>query len=155
MEAVMRKIFLGLAISLGLAGAASAADFVVVSATDPAIARGREVAGGEALQIAAGKSIVLVDTAGQVTSLAGAAGPVRAPRRQYASLNEDRVAVLKMLVAPPRVRRTGPSLDKTCPDADLTKFDGIVTVAQVDGCLTTARTAFEAYVLKAVGTETP
>lgn len=151
----MRKIILGVAISLGLVGAASAADFVVVSSTDPAIARGREVASGEALQIALGKSIVLVDTAGQVTRLAGAAAPVRAPRRQYASLNEDRVAVLKLLVAPPRVRRTGPNLQKVCPDADLTRFDGIVTVAQVDGCLTTARTAFEAYVVKAVGSETP
>lgn len=151
----MRKLILGLAMSAGLAGAAEAADFVVVSSTDPAIARGREVAGGEPLQIAPGRSIVLVDKAGQVTRLAGAAAPVAVPRRQYANVNEDRVAVLKLLVGPPRVRRAAPSLGKVCPEADLTQFDGIVTVAQVDGCLTTARTAFEAYVLKAVGPETP
>ena len=151
----MRKLILGLAMAAGLAGAAQAADFVVVSSTDPAIARGREVAGGEPLQIAPGRSIILVDKAGQVTRLAGAASPVAAPRRQYANLNEDRVQVLKLLVGPARVRRAPPSLGKVCPPADLTQFDGIVTVARVDGCLTTARAAFEAYVLKAVAAETP
>ena len=34
-------------------------------------------------------------------------------------------------------------------EADLTAFDGIVATAQVDGCLTRARTAFEAYVARA------
>lgn len=151
----MRSFILGFALAAGLAGAAAAADFVVVSSTDPAIARGREVASGEPLQIAPGRSVVLVDTAGQVTRLAGAAAPVRAPRRQLASVNEDRVQVLKLLVAPPRVRRAAPGMGKVCPDADMTKFDGIVTVAQVDGCLTTARTAFEAYVVAAVGSDAP
>lgn len=151
----MRSLILGLALAAGFAGAAAAADFVVVSSTDPAIMRGREVASGESLQIAQGRSVVLVDTAGQVTRLAGAAAPVRAPRTQLASVNESRVQVLKLLVAPARVRRAAPSMDKTCPDADLNKFDGIVTVAQVDGCLTTARAAFDAYVLKAVGPEAP
>lgn len=151
----MRKLILALAMSAGLAGTAHAADFVVVSSTDPAIARGREVAGGESLQIAPGRSIVLVDKAGQVTRLAGAAAPIVAPRRQYANVNEDRVAVLKLLVAPARVRRAAPGLEKVCPQADLTQFDGIVTVAVVDGCLTTARAAFDAYVLKAVGPDTP
>lgn len=151
----MRSLVLGLILAAGLAGAAQAADFVVVSSTDPAILRGREVASGEALQIAVGKSVVLVDTAGVVTRLAGAPAPVRAPRRQLASVNEDRVQVLKLLVAPARVRRAAPSMGKVCPDADLSKFDGIVTVAQVDGCLTTARSAFDAYVLKAVGPDAP
>lgn len=150
----MRSFILGLAMAAGLAGAAAAADFVVVSSTDPGIVRGRAIASGESLTIAPGRSVVLVDTAGQVTRLAGAAAPVRAPRRQLASVNEDRVQVLKLLVAPPRVRRAAPGM-KPCPDADMTKFDGIVTVAQVDGCLTTARTAFEAYVVKAVGPDTP
>lgn len=148
----MKRLVLGGLLAFGVAGAAAAADFVVVSSTDPAFARGREVASGEQLAIAPGKSVVLVDTAGQVVRLSGAAV---APRRQYASLNEDRVAVLKMLVAPPRVRRAGPSLDKACPDVDLTRFDGIVATARVDGCLAAARTAFDAYVLRAAGPETP
>ena len=54
-----------------------------------------------------------------------------------------------------RVRRAAPNLDKVCPQADLSKFDGIVTVAVVDGCLTTARAAFDAYVLAAAGPEAP
>ena len=153
----MKTLVLGLAIALalGLAGAAQAADFVVVSSTDPAIARGTELNSGAALQIAPGKSVVLIDTAGQVTRLAGAAAPVALPRRQYASVNADRLAVLKMLVAPPRVRRAGPTLGKVCPDADLTRFDGIVAMAQVDGCLSPARAAFETYVLRAVGPAVP
>lgn len=149
----MKQLLLGLALSLGVVGAAAAADFVVVSSSDPAIVRGREVASGEQLSIAAGKSVVLVDTAGQVVRLSGS--PATAPRRQYASLNDDRVAVLKLLVSPPRVRRAGPNLEKTCPATDLTKFDGIVETAKVDGCLAAARTAFDAYVLKAAGPEAP
>lgn len=107
---------------------------------------------GESLTIAPGKSIVLVDTAGQVVRLTGSAV---APRRQYASLNEERVAVLKMLVAPARVKRSGPSAGKVCPEADLAKFEGIVEVARVDGCLTIARSAFETYVVKAAGPNAP
>jgi hypothetical protein len=151
----MRTMILGAALALAIAGRAQAADFVVVSSTDPGVPRGQQLASGSMLQIAPGKSVTLIDTAGQVTRLSGAAAPVTLPRRQVASVDAERMAVLKMLVAPPRVRRAAPSLDKTCPEADLTRFDGIVTVAQVDGCLTRARTAFDAYVLKAVGPEAP
>lgn len=145
----MRRWILGVAAAVGLAGAAQAADFVVVSSTDPAIARGQAYESGALIQLARGQSIVLIDTAGQVTRLTGGPSGVVAPRRQMANVNEERIAVLKMLVGPPRVRRAGPS-GKVCPEADLSVLDGIVTVAQVDGCLSTARTAFEAYVEKAL-----
>ncbi|MDZ4371901.1 MAG: hypothetical protein U1C74_10810 [Phenylobacterium sp.] len=146
----MRSVFLGVAAALLVAGAAQAADFVVVSSTDPNVPRGQSFAAGAPIQIAPGKAVVLIDTAGQVVRLNGAPGAVAVPRRQLANVNADRVAVLKMLVGPPRVRRAAPGLGKVCPEADMTAFDGIVTVAQVDGCLTTARAAFEAYVDKAL-----
>lgn len=146
----MRRIVLGALLALGLAGAAQAADFVVVSSTDPAIRRGQTFDSGAVIQIAPGQSVVLIDTAGQVTRLAGRAAGVTLPRRQVADLNQDRVAVLKMLVAPPRVRRTGPSVGNVCPDADLTVIDGIIATARVDGCLAPARAAFEGYVDKAL-----
>ena len=60
---------------------------------------------------------------------------------------------MKLLVAPPRMRRAAPKLDQVCPEADLATFDGILTVAPVDGCLSRARDAFEAYVEKAAGPE--
>jgi hypothetical protein len=152
----MRTIVLGVALACGLVGVAQAADFVVVSSTDPAIPRGQELSAGQMVPLGVGKTLVVVSPAGQVTRLTGTAAATVLPRRQQlASVNEDRIAVLKMLVAPPRVRRTGPSLDKVCPEADLNQFDGIVTVAQVDGCLTRARAAFEAYVEKAVGPVAP
>jgi hypothetical protein len=135
-------------LTLGVAGAAQAADFVVVSSTDPAIPRGQSVAAGATLPLGVGKTVTVIDTAGQITRLTGSSGGAILPRRQLASANSDRVAVLKLLVAQPRLKRSGPSA-KTCPEVDLTAFEGIVTTAQVDGCLTRARTAFEAYVARA------
>lgn len=151
----MRKLILGMAVALALAGAAQAADFVVVSSTEPSIPRGQQLDSGAVLTIAPGRSVVLIDPAGQVTRLAGSARPVALPRRQMASVDAERMQVLRLLVAPPRVRRAGPNVEKTCPQADLTKFEGIVAVAMVDGCLATARAAFDAYVLKAAGPEAP
>lgn len=145
----MRQWILGVAAALGVTGAAHAADFVVVSSTDPTIARGQAYASGALIQLATGKSIVLIDTAGQVTRLTGGPRGAVAPRRQLASVSDERITILKRLVEPPRVRRSGPS-GRVCPAADLTVLDGIVEVAQVDGCLAAARTAFEAYVAKAL-----
>lgn len=145
----MRRWILAAALAVGLGGVAQAADFVVVQSTDPAIARGATYDSGALIQLASGQSIVLVDTAGQVTRLVGGPRGAVVPRMQVASVSEERMAVLKMLVAPPRLRRAGPSLPN-CPQADLGTIDGIFTVAQVDGCLATARTAFETYVEKAL-----
>jgi hypothetical protein len=149
----MRKVMLGVLLAVGLAGAAEASDFVVVSSTDPAVARGTEYASGQALQIAPGKSVVLIDPAGNVKRLTGGAVAQTLPRRQLASVDEQRMAVVKMLVAPARIRRAAPKLDQVCPEADLATFAGILTVAPVDGCLTRARDAFDAYVEKAAGPE--
>ncbi|WP_296598300.1 hypothetical protein [Phenylobacterium sp.] len=147
----MRAFWTGLLLAAGLAGVAHAADFVVVSSTDPAIARGAEYASGQAIQISPGRSIVLIDPAGNVKRLVGAPKAVVLPKRQVASLDEDRMAVVRLLVAPQRTRRAMPSLNPSCPQTDLATFEGIVAVAPVDGCLTRAREAFEAYVGKAAG----
>jgi hypothetical protein len=143
-----RTPILAMILALGVAGVAQASEFVVVSSTDPAIARGRSVPAGATLPLGVGKTVMVIDTSGQITRLTGAAGGVTLPRRQLSGANSDRVAVLKMLVAQPRLKRSGPSA-KPCPEVDLTAFEGIVTTAQVDGCLTRARTAFEAYVARA------
>jgi len=149
----MRRVLLGVLLAASLAGGAEAADFVVVSSTDPAIPRGQEYASGQALQIAPGRSVVLIDPAGNVKRLTGGAAAQALPRRQLASVDDQRMAVVKLLVAPPRMRRAAPKLDQVCPEADLATFDGILAVAPVDGCLSRARDAFEAYVEKAAGPE--
>ncbi|MBU1374722.1 MAG: hypothetical protein KKE02_07135 [Alphaproteobacteria bacterium] len=148
----MRRVLMGLLLA-GIAGAAHAADFVVVTSNDPAIPRGQEYAGGQAIQVAPGKSIVVIDPAGNVKRLAGGAAAQTVPRRQLASVDDQRMAVVKLLLAPPRVRRAAPKLDQVCPAADLKTFDGILAVAPVDGCLGRARDAFEAYVERAAGPE--
>lgn len=145
------RIIIGLALAIGIAGAAQAGDFVVVSSTDPAIARGVEFSSGQVVSVAAGRSVVLIDPGGNVKRLT--AGSAALPRRQLASMDAERMAVVKMLVAPPRVRRAMPSIAPTCPSADLATFEGIVTVAPVDGCLSRAREAFAAYVERAAGPE--
>ena len=99
----MRGMLLGLAIAMA-AGAAHAGDLIVVSSTDPAIARGAELQSGTKVALAPGKTLVLIDTAGQVVRVSGSANGVVLPRRQIAA-NDERLAVMKLLVAQPRIRR--------------------------------------------------
>ena len=69
---------------------------------------GRNEIGGQALQIAPGKSVVLIDPAGNVKRLVGGAAAQALQRRQLASVDDQRMAVVKLLVAPPRMRRARP-----------------------------------------------
>lgn len=146
----MRRMFLGLAIAFA-AGAAHAGDLVVVSSTDPAIARGAELQSGTKVTLAPGKVLVLIDTAGQVVRVTGSSAGAVLPRRQMAA-NDERLAVMKLLVAQPRVRRGASVQAPVCPSAaSLKAIDQIVGAARTDGCLPVARQAFGAYVERAVG----
>jgi hypothetical protein len=147
----MRGTLLGLLFAAGFAGAAQAGDFVVVSSTDPAISRGQELDSGATIPLSAGKSVVVIDVAGKVVRLAGSPAGAMLPRRQLASVNTDRMDALKLLVAQPRVRRSGPP-QVVCPPADsLSNLDEIVSATRTDGCLAAARQAFATYVERALG----
>ena len=141
----MRKAVLGLLLALGVAGAAQAADFVVVSSSDPAIRPGQELAGGQRIALGAGQTVRYMDASGNVATLRGAAGGAVTPR-PGAPADATRMAQLKVLIDPPPASRTfGARRSGVCPDpATLTTLDQILAV-QSGGCAPAARAAMEAY----------
>ncbi|HET6970519.1 MAG TPA: hypothetical protein VFH92_05285 [Phenylobacterium sp.] len=141
----MRHVFLGFVLAAGISSAAVAADYVVVSSTDPALKPGLEVDAGQHLDLATGKTATLMAAAGDVTVLRGGPSGAAAPARKGG--DPARLAALKVLVAPPTGGRTfGGKRGGVCPDAaSLTTLDQILDV-QAAGCTTEARQAFNTLV---------
>ena len=141
----MRGAILGIILAVGFAGAAAAADYVVVSSTNPALRPGQEVVGGQRLDLAAGQTLRLMNATGEVTTLRGAAGGATAPR-PGAPADQARLAQLRVLIDPPPAGRTfGGRRSGVCPDpALLTTLDQILAV-QSGGCAAQAREALQAY----------
>jgi len=142
----MRKTILGFMLAVGLAGAAQAADFVVVKSTDPAVRPGLELNAGQRIALGAGQTLTLMSASGSVSTLRGAAGGAVAPRAG-GQADSERMAALKLLVDPPPTGRTfGARRSGVCPDpATLKTLDEILSV-QANGCAVQARVALEAYV---------
>ena len=142
----MRKTILGFMLAVGVAGAAQAADYVVVKSTDPAIKPGLELSGGERVALATGQTATLMSASGSVTTLRGAAGGAVAPKAGGQG-DTARLAALKVLVAPAPTGSTfGARRSGVCPDpSTLTTLDEILSV-QSGGCAAQARTALDAYV---------
>ena len=153
----MRTAIFGLALAAGLAGAAQAGEFVVVSSTDPAIPAGRELDAGATVPLAPGRTLVVIHASGAVTRLNGAPGGVVVPMARMASSDSQRLEVLKLLVAQPRVRRSALiARSGPCPALeDLKELEAIVQAAGMAGCVTTAREAFTAFVERALGEPAP
>lgn len=143
----MRKVFLGLALAGAISGAARAADYVIVSSTDPALKPGLELDAGQHLALAAGKTATLMAAAGDVTTLHGGPSGAVAPARKGG--DPSRLAALKVLVAPPTAGTTfGGRRGGVCPEAaSLTSLDEILDV-QAGGCTAEARQAFNALVAR-------
>lgn len=143
------SILAGLALA-AFAASASARDYVVVSSTDPALARGQAFDAGARIPLPAGGSVVLMHATGDLVRLKGAAGGVVLPRRTASQGDADRLAILKVIVAPPgRQAAGGMALRKTrsgvCPASDQLKtLDAIVQVFEA-GCPTAASEALEAW----------
>lgn len=144
----MQKMILGVMLATGLAGAAHAADFVVVKSTDPAIKPGLELSGGQRVALGAGQSLTLMSATGSVSVLRGGANGAAAPRA--GAPDPDRLAALKVLIDPPPAGRTfGARRSGVCPDPGaLTTLDEILAV-QANGCSAQARAALDALVSKA------
>lgn len=142
----MRSAMLGLLFAVGLAGAAQAADYVVVKSSDPAVKPGLELNAGERVPLAAGQTAMLMSASGSVNTLRGAAGGVTAPRAGGRA-DPARMTALKALVAPAPTGSTfGARRSGVCPDpASLTTLDQILSV-QSGGCAAQARIALDAYV---------
>jgi hypothetical protein len=145
----MRRIWLGACLAMVAAGAAQAADFVVVKSTDPAIKAGRPVNGGERLNLAAGQTVVLLAAAGDMTTLKGGASGATAPARRTAPVDSGKLESLRVLIDPPPAGRTfGGRRSGVCPDpSQLTTVDDILAVQ--GACPEAARQALAAYANKA------
>jgi len=145
----MRRIFLAACLALVAAGAAQAADFVVVKSTDPAIKAGTPVNGGQRLNLATGQTVVLLAAAGDLTTLKGGASGATAPARRTAQVDASKLESLRVLIDPPPAGRTfGGRRGGVCPDpSQLTTIDDILGVQ--GACPEAARQALTAYANKA------
>ena len=145
----LASILAGLALA-AVASAAAARDYVVVSSTDPAVARGQAFAAGVRIALPAGKTATLMHASGDLVRIKGAAGGVVLPTRAASQGEADRLAILKMIVAPAeRSTVGGMKLARTrggvCPaPTAVTTLDAVVQVYEA-GCATTAAQALEAW----------
>lgn len=139
----------GLAAAL-IAGSAAAHDYVVVATSEPAIARGLPVDGGQRLAVAPGRSVTLMHASGAILLLKGAAGGVVVPKRKSANTETARLEVFRtMVAAKPREVSEGLGTRRTrggvCPAPDsLTTLDAIAEV-QAAGCPEAASEALGAW----------
>lgn len=140
---------IGLA-GLALAAPAAARDYIVVGTTDPGVARGQAYDAGVRIALPPGRTLTLMHASGDLVTLRGAAGGVVLPRRAASRGDADRLAILKVIVAPAE-RRTvgGERLSRTrslCPaPVNLTTLDAIVQVQEA-GCADEAGQALEAWI---------
>jgi hypothetical protein len=141
----MRRAILGLILAGGVAGVAQAGDYVIVASTDPAFRPGTELDGGKRLALRTGRTLRLINTSGEITTLRGGASGARTPRRG-APADATRLAQLRVLIDPPPASRTfGGRRAGVCPDpSELTTLDQILAV-QSGGCDKEARAALDAY----------
>lgn len=145
------SLLAGLALAAA-ATAATARDYVVVSSTDPALAQGQSFAAGERVALPAGRTATLMHASGDLMRIQGAPGGVLLPRRAASQGEADRLAILKVLVAPAVRSNVGgarvlaaKTRSGVCPAAhSVTTLDAIVQVFQ-SGCDTVAAEALEAW----------
>ena len=144
----MKRTILGFALALATAGAASAADYVVVASTDATLKPGQTLNAGQRVALAAGQSLTLMSGGGDVTTLRGAAAGVAIPARK-AGEDNSRVQALAVLVSPPpSSRQFGGRRGGVCPPASELKTVDQILAAQSGSCDREARAALEALVAK-------
>lgn len=146
----MRKLLIGVALSVAFGGAAMASDYIVVNSTDPAIKRGQAFDAGARVALGAGKMVTLMRASGEVTTLRGTASGATVPGARMAAADTARFETLRALVEPPPQGRTfGARRGGICPALEsLTTLDDIVRTAESSGCKTVARQALDAYLAK-------
>lgn len=146
----MRKLLIGVALSVAFGGAAVASDYIVVNSTDPAIKRGQAFDAGAKVALGAGKTLTVMRASGEVTTLRGGAAGATLPGARVAAADAARFETLRALVEPPPQGRTfGARRGGICPAVEsLTTLDDIVRVADSSGCKTVARQALDAYLAK-------
>lgn len=146
----MRRLLIGVSLSLALGGAAMASDYIVVGSSDPAIPRGQAFDAGAKVALGAGKTLTLMRASGEVVTLKGSAAGATVPGAKLASADTARFETLRALVQPPPEGRTfGARRGGICPAVEtLTTLDDIVRTAEASGCKAVARQALDAYLAK-------
>jgi hypothetical protein len=146
----MRKLLIGITLSLAVGGTAVASDYIAVSSTDPAIKRGQSFDAGERVTLGAGKTLTLMRASGEVVTVRGGAAGATIPGAKLAAADAARFETLKALVEPPPTGRTfGARRGGICPAVEtLVTLDDIVRVAETSGCKTVAREALDNYLSK-------
>jgi hypothetical protein len=146
----MRKLLIGVALSVAFGGAALASDYIVVNSTDPSIKRGQAFDAGAKIALGAGKTLTVMRASGEVTTLRGGAAGATIPGARVAAADAARFETLRALVEPPPQGRTfGARRGGICPALEsLTTLDDIVRTAEASGCKTVARQALDAYLAK-------
>ncbi|MBX3485190.1 hypothetical protein [Phenylobacterium sp.] len=142
----LAPLLAGLACAFG-AGAALASDYMVVTSSDPAFARGQGFDAGARVALGAGQKLTLMHASGDLVTLRGAAGGVTLPRRMANQAEADRLAILKVMVAPAARQMVGSTRTRSgiCPSPEsLTSLDAIVQV-QAAGCRGSAGEALETW----------
>ena len=141
----MRKAILGISLAIAAAaGAAQAADYVVVKSTDPAIKPGVALEGGQRVALGVGRTLTLIAAAGDITTLQGGPSGARAPARRTARADASKLDTLRAVIDPPPAGRTfGGRRGGVCPaPATLKTLDDILA-AQTAGCGSAAREALD------------
>lgn len=146
----LARAVLGLALAVSLAGLAQAADYVVISSTDPALSRGKALDAGARVALAPGRSLTVMHASGNVLTLKGSAAGVVLPKRSVSPADADRMNVLKVMVSPKASQRATSGFGRTrsgvCPlPESLTTLDQIVA-AHSANCAAAAEAALDAYV---------
>jgi hypothetical protein len=146
---MLRRFLAALA---GLAAAAAAfpagaRDYVVVASTDPGLTRGQDFEAGARVALAPGRTLTLMHASGDLVKVTGAAGGVVLPRRAANQAEADRLAILRMMVAPAGKQTVGAMRTRSglCPGPEaLTTLDAIVQ-AHAAGCRDSAAKALDAW----------
>ncbi|WP_293897770.1 hypothetical protein [Phenylobacterium sp.] len=142
----MRRSIVGIAVAIAaMAGAARAADYVVVKSTDPDIKAGLALNGGQKVALGAGKTLTLIAAAGDVTTLKGGPSGATTPARRTAAADVGKLESLRTLIDPPPPGRTfGGRRGGVCPDPTTLKTLDDILAVQADGCASAARQALDA-----------
>jgi hypothetical protein len=147
----MRRLLLGVLLAAGVAGAASASDYIVVNSTDPGVKRGMALDAGMRVAVAAGKTLTVMRASGEVTTLQAGPTGVTLPGAKLAANDSAKFDSLKALLEPPPQGRTfGARRGGFCPPAEsATTLNEILRLADQAGCKAEARQALDAYIAKA------
>lgn len=142
----MRRTFLAAALAVAAtAGAAHAADYVVVKSTDPAIRPGAALSAGQRVELGAGQSLTLMAAAGDMTTLRGGPSGAMAPAHKTNPADAGKLDALRAIIDPPPAGRTfGGRRGGVCPDPSTLKSLDDILAAQSAGCGSAAREALDA-----------